>query len=272
MRRQRGFTLIELLVVISIIALLISILLPALKKAREAARTSACLSNLRQLSMAGSAYAADHEGAFPHQYASTANAALPPSGYDIIHPIANGKENNGPGRFTNDSWVYHIYTYLARSNDLFICPANDILRTGGATPTDTDDIGYVQSGVVATWKFDDIRARRGLVAYHDADGRSNKSVVRPIYTTSAGPLTPENKRAAGWTSWMRFFDATLIPQPHNGLTGKNYSFTDGHAVFSDWHDVTSSWFGLLINGVDDQEPEGASGAGNPNRVGTIDWR
>jgi prepilin-type N-terminal cleavage/methylation domain-containing protein/prepilin-type processing-associated H-X9-DG protein len=57
----RGFTLIELLVVISIIALLVGILLPALGAAREAARTSVCLSNERQVGLAIMSYATDNE-------------------------------------------------------------------------------------------------------------------------------------------------------------------------------------------------------------------
>lgn len=55
--RIQGFTLVELLVVISIIALLISILLPALSKARAAARTVVCLSNMRQLGIANRLFA-----------------------------------------------------------------------------------------------------------------------------------------------------------------------------------------------------------------------
>jgi len=61
--RRAAFTLIELLVVVAIIALLIAILLPSLSKARDEAKRSVCLSQLRQLATAWSVYTIDERGA-----------------------------------------------------------------------------------------------------------------------------------------------------------------------------------------------------------------
>jgi len=60
-----GFTLIEILVVISIISLLIGISIPALSRARENARRTRCLTNVRQLRIALQLYADSHEGRVP---------------------------------------------------------------------------------------------------------------------------------------------------------------------------------------------------------------
>jgi len=64
-RIKRGFTLIELLVVIAIIAILASILFPVFSKAREKARQTQCQNNLRQIAIAISMYAQEHDESLP---------------------------------------------------------------------------------------------------------------------------------------------------------------------------------------------------------------
>ncbi len=61
-----GFTLIELLVVIAVIAVLISLLLPALAGARESARTTKCLANVRSVTQSLITYTGDFKDRFPH--------------------------------------------------------------------------------------------------------------------------------------------------------------------------------------------------------------
>ncbi len=89
MRKLSAFTIVELLVVIAIIAILASLLLPALKKAREKGKTIACMSNMKNICMAETAYLGDSN--------------------DYISPIAPGRDANG---CTDYYWTNLLSSYL----------------------------------------------------------------------------------------------------------------------------------------------------------------
>ena len=82
-KKQCAFTLVELLVVVSIIALLVGILVPVLKGAKDAARRTACASNLRQLGTALRMYLVESNDVLP---AATPFGGIPGWGHgDPFH-------------------------------------------------------------------------------------------------------------------------------------------------------------------------------------------
>ena len=72
LRTRPAFTLVELLVVIGLIGLLIALLLPALSRARDAARTTACLSNARTVGQAMAIYHGDWGVLYPERQGKSA--------------------------------------------------------------------------------------------------------------------------------------------------------------------------------------------------------
>ena len=116
---QAGFTLVELLVVLAIVLLLVAVLLPTLRLAREAAQTTQCLSNLRQIGHAIELYAIGHKGYLPpgDYWGELDNATKPGRGnWTII--LLQGKYVDGP-------------TYGHEGDSVFRCPSGIDLHVPG---------------------------------------------------------------------------------------------------------------------------------------------
>jgi len=242
--KRRGFTLIELLVVIGIIALLAAILFPVFAKARARARQTVCLSNLRQLGLAITAYSQDYDEQYPNGADPTDRYSDPwvwlPAKPEVQDQVKALPMLADDPHTPSQLGVLDAYV---KSRELWHCPS---------------DTGYTTIDNARPSKIN------ALPTSYDAYGssylsRTEITVLHKLYSSlvsyDAAPACTEhgpsevNVLMDGSGSWHGdFFD---LQKRYDVL------MADGHCVSQDWGQYQQTWHRQLT------PPPGCPGSAGP---------
>lgn len=244
--RRCAFTLIELLIVISIIALLIGILLPVLGRARDVARGSQCLSNVRQIATASLAYATDNRGMlYPcsRMYTSI-------NYFEALQRHGHLSKNSGVHRCPmdfdeNDGWELDQMTDGVRSTSFalnaYFAPNHDPYGDPPAAHGGRDATP-AQFGMRME---DAVQPSRKIFAAEIAEYKDRDHFM-PMYWGRTVAIHPNPLSSMFMMARMSELDPTrgnvprsVVRDRHN--QGAHYAFVDGHAshhAFGDtWDDA-----------------------------------
>jgi prepilin-type N-terminal cleavage/methylation domain-containing protein/prepilin-type processing-associated H-X9-DG protein len=257
----KGFTLIELLVVIAIIAILAAILFPVFARARENARRTAGLSNLKQIGLGFTQYLQDYDGRYP------ATVTERQGGGDKDHDL-------GPDESAKWSIRAKLQPYI-KSHQVFkdpSAPAWPVTGAGAYFPTDygfhlNEGLfhDYATNGLVPSWTDTDqsnwykdnptfgynsstiesvIKSPAEFIVAADA---ARPSVTAGSPNPSRGGLYPfrdgdivtgdSSQGQFPFTGGPKYANTQAAPSPRH-LGGANFLFADGHAK---WYRLEQTW-------------------------------
>jgi len=199
---KRGFTLIELLVVIAIIAILAAILFPVFARAREKARQSSCLNNVKQMGLAAMMYAQDYD-----------ETNVPCSTADVVIVY---QRVNGAVTLTWGPWFALLQPYCANPH-IFLCPSEPQGTYGNYTSYGCNYLVTGRTFNLAVVKLSEIKYPAETLIFADS-----------AWTGS----TTDYHTSNAWRINASRHPSYFVPARHNG--GANMAFCDGHAK---WHSI-----------------------------------
>lgn len=224
-RTTGGFTLIELLVVIAIIAILAALLLPALASAKERARATGCLNNLRQIGVAIVLYAGDEDD------------KLVPAEYNVRNGAA--KEEGWPTLLRNAGYLpaptSSEYRQIASGASVFRCPSGRP-EVYEANPVSRDD---AEGARAFAFTSESTGTKYNLHCWYGINAGLGSAERRPFarFPTDGGDRT-ENRLTSvasasseipavfdGW--WLLNGKDERVNARHSGSRRSNLLFMDG---------------------------------------------
>jgi prepilin-type N-terminal cleavage/methylation domain-containing protein len=222
--RKNAFTLIELLVVIAIIAILAAILFPVFAQAKEAAKSTSCLSNSKQIALALTLYANDEDDKLP---AATEHDA-----------------GDGGGELEGQTWLDSVQPYI-KARLLYRCPSD-------SSPlwTRADDPRLSSYGLNAYVTYNHepyfgpslsafTHPSETILAAELADDVSEDHFM-PMYWGDPSKLVDSDKQEEQWDAVTQLPKALSIKRHHGGA---NYPFSDGHAKYMKFEQTWSQQVG-----------------------------
>jgi prepilin-type N-terminal cleavage/methylation domain-containing protein/prepilin-type processing-associated H-X9-DG protein len=198
---RRGFTLIELLVVIAIIAILAAILFPVFARAREKARQTSCLSNLKQIGLGFMQYAQDFDETLPTDWIT-----IPPG-----TPWTN-----------HYSWRAAIFPYV-RNTQIFTCPSDSYVYAGALAGQAQNNEGSIP----ASYGDNTVHYAGGAPTSPGILYCRTGQIAIPAQLILCGDSTGGSHQISLDVNTLGFVRTDAGASRHND--GANYCFADGHA-------------------------------------------